>query len=143
MLGIGAAQQNDPNGLAWKQNRDFENLLRRLNGGVDVDTEVPRIDGFAKAQDLDEEHQAFKKRKRDDEDEESRSANEAEESVVASKGEKKKKHKKDKKHKNRKMTGSELVDDKEMVSESVPEPAQSRPVVGRPYVLNFPTDDLG
>jgi Pin2-interacting protein X1 len=31
MLGIGAAQQRDPNGLAWKQNRDFEMLLQRLN----------------------------------------------------------------------------------------------------------------
>ncbi|KAJ3543514.1 hypothetical protein NMY22_g3119 [Coprinellus aureogranulatus] len=31
MMGIGAAHQKDPNGIAWKQNRDFENLLRRLN----------------------------------------------------------------------------------------------------------------
>lgn len=31
MLGIGAAHQKDPNGIAWKQNRDFENLLKRLN----------------------------------------------------------------------------------------------------------------
>lgn len=31
MLGIGAAQQNDVNGIAWKQNKDFEALLRRLN----------------------------------------------------------------------------------------------------------------
>jgi Pin2-interacting protein X1 len=31
MLGIGAANQRDPNGIAWKQNKDFENLLKRLN----------------------------------------------------------------------------------------------------------------
>ncbi|KAJ3727046.1 hypothetical protein C8R42DRAFT_694485 [Lentinula raphanica] len=31
MLGIGAAQSKDPNGIAWKQNKDFESLLRRLN----------------------------------------------------------------------------------------------------------------
>ena len=31
MLGIGAGQQRDPNGIAWKQNKDFESLLRRLN----------------------------------------------------------------------------------------------------------------
>lgn len=31
MLGIGAAQQKGPNGIAWKQNKDFENLLKRLN----------------------------------------------------------------------------------------------------------------
>jgi hypothetical protein len=34
MLGIGAAQTKDPNGIAWKQNRDFENLLERLNKSV-------------------------------------------------------------------------------------------------------------
>jgi len=31
MLGIGAAHQKGPNGIAWKQNKDFENLLKRLN----------------------------------------------------------------------------------------------------------------
>ena len=31
LLGIGAAQQKDPNGIAWKQNKDFECLLQRLN----------------------------------------------------------------------------------------------------------------
>ncbi|KAF5388877.1 hypothetical protein D9757_005598 [Collybiopsis confluens] len=31
MLGIGAAQSKDPNGIAWKQNKDFESLLKRLN----------------------------------------------------------------------------------------------------------------
>ncbi|KAI0314673.1 hypothetical protein OF83DRAFT_422024 [Amylostereum chailletii] len=33
MLGIGMQHQRDPNGLAWRQNRDFENLLKRLNEG--------------------------------------------------------------------------------------------------------------
>ncbi|KAF8813750.1 hypothetical protein BYT27DRAFT_7071577, partial [Phlegmacium glaucopus] len=31
LLGIGAAQQKDPDGIAWKQNKDFELLLQRLN----------------------------------------------------------------------------------------------------------------
>jgi len=31
MLGIGAAHQKSPDGIAWKQNKDFENLLKRLN----------------------------------------------------------------------------------------------------------------
>ena len=31
LLGIGAAQQKDPDGIAWKQNNDFERLLQRLN----------------------------------------------------------------------------------------------------------------
>ncbi|KAJ7502893.1 hypothetical protein B0H11DRAFT_1986818 [Mycena galericulata] len=57
MLGIGAAQQKDPNGIAWKQSKDFERLLERLNAGVEdeVKTEV---------EDEDE-----KKRKREDGDE--------------------------------------------------------------------------
>lgn len=37
MLGIGMQQhQNDPNGIAWRQNRDFENLLQRLNNGTEA-----------------------------------------------------------------------------------------------------------
>ncbi|KAF8918158.1 hypothetical protein CPB85DRAFT_1157025, partial [Mucidula mucida] len=31
MMGIGAQHQKDPNGIAWKQNKDFENVLMRLN----------------------------------------------------------------------------------------------------------------
>lgn len=52
LLGIGAQHTKDPNGLAWKQNRDFENLLRRLNAGTDgveeedKSTEGVTIDGF-------------------------------------------------------------------------------------------------
>ncbi|KAF6760168.1 hypothetical protein DFP72DRAFT_98448 [Ephemerocybe angulata] len=38
MMGIGAAHQKDPNGIAWKQNKDFENLLKRLNAGSDTGT---------------------------------------------------------------------------------------------------------
>jgi Pin2-interacting protein X1 len=41
MLGIGADHTKDPNGVAWKQNRDFENLLKRLN----ADSEGPTEDG--------------------------------------------------------------------------------------------------
>ncbi|KAF8639515.1 hypothetical protein AX17_001420 [Amanita inopinata Kibby_2008] len=49
MLGIGAANMRDPNGIAWKQNKDFENLLKRLNEGVDVkggEGEGLRVAGF-------------------------------------------------------------------------------------------------
>ncbi|KAJ7928504.1 hypothetical protein B0H13DRAFT_1967577 [Mycena leptocephala] len=55
MLGIGAAQQKDPNGIAWKQNKDFERLLERLNADQGV-----------KAEGDDEDE---KKRKREDGDE--------------------------------------------------------------------------
>ncbi|KAJ7076881.1 hypothetical protein B0H15DRAFT_863094 [Mycena belliarum] len=59
MLGIGAGQQKDPNGIAWKQNKDFERLLARLNAGAedDVKTETAK-------EDTDDE----KKRKREDGD---------------------------------------------------------------------------
>lgn len=39
MLGIGAQHTKDPNGIAWKQNRDFENLLKRLNANSEDPTE--------------------------------------------------------------------------------------------------------
>lgn len=50
MLGIGAAHQKDPNGIAWKQNKDFENLLKRLNEskteeGIDAPVEDVEVNG--------------------------------------------------------------------------------------------------
>ena len=50
MLGIGADHKNSVEGLAWKQNKDFENLLRRLNAANgDESEEAPmKIDGFTK-----------------------------------------------------------------------------------------------
>ena len=49
MLGIGAANMHDPNGIAWKQNNDFENLLRRLNEVADGKEEEDvgtNVEGF-------------------------------------------------------------------------------------------------
>jgi Pin2-interacting protein X1 len=37
MLGIGAAQARDSNGIAWKQNHDFEDVLKRLNERVSTE----------------------------------------------------------------------------------------------------------
>lgn len=52
-LGIGAQHTKDPNGIAWKQNRDFENLLKRLNANSEDSTEdevnSAPIDGFQPA----------------------------------------------------------------------------------------------
>ena len=50
MLGIGADHRNSQDGTAWKQGKDFENLLRRLNaaGGDEAATDAPKIDGFVK-----------------------------------------------------------------------------------------------
>jgi Pin2-interacting protein X1 len=76
MLGIGAAHTRDPNGIAWKQNRDFERLLARLNGNPEEDG--MKVDGFARAaeeepdgvaalveEDEDAERKARKERKRE------------------------------------------------------------------------------
>lgn len=53
MFGIGAQHTKDPNGIAWKQNRDFENLLKRLNANSEDPTEdgvgSTPIDGFLPA----------------------------------------------------------------------------------------------
>ncbi|KZT01998.1 uncharacterized protein LAESUDRAFT_445071 [Laetiporus sulphureus 93-53] len=55
MLGIGADHKNSADGTAWKQGRDFENLLRKLNasaGNTDEVTEVAgeqmKVDGFVR-----------------------------------------------------------------------------------------------
>ncbi|KAM5534755.1 hypothetical protein V8D89_011619 [Ganoderma adspersum] len=55
MLGIGADHKNSAEGLAWKQNKDFESLLRRLNApngdGEGEDTRM-KVDGFTKGADM-------------------------------------------------------------------------------------------
>lgn len=50
LFGIGAAHTKDPNGIAWKQNKDFESLLRRLNGEAPANTEG-KVEGFVRAGD--------------------------------------------------------------------------------------------
>ena len=45
MLGIGAAHQKDPDGIAWKQNKDFESLLKRLNETTVQNTSGETEDG--------------------------------------------------------------------------------------------------
>lgn len=57
LMGIGAAHQKDPNGIAWKQNKDFERLLARLNADVEVEAKTEDAEGSG-----DDE----KKRKRED-----------------------------------------------------------------------------
>ncbi len=69
MLGIGAAQMKDPNGIAWKQNTDFENLLRRLNENMPPQ-EAAQDEPSADKADPEDGEKKKKKRKRKDEDEE-------------------------------------------------------------------------
>ncbi|KAI0659049.1 hypothetical protein C8Q70DRAFT_1120646 [Cubamyces menziesii] len=54
LLGIGADHRNSEQGIAWKQNKDFENLLKRLNaangnGQVEDEGEAMKVDGFVRA----------------------------------------------------------------------------------------------
>jgi Pin2-interacting protein X1 len=104
MLGVGAQHTKDPNGLAWKQNRDFERLLARLNGAETDDATVgTNVDGFSKATEVesdavveagvdeDEERRARKERKR-----EKRKAKELASVTTEGDGEVKKKKKKNK-----------------------------------------------
>ena len=67
MLGIGAAHQKDPNGIAWKQNKDFESLLKRLN-----ETTVRNTSGETGDEEIevgvDDDEQKKRKRKGNGED---------------------------------------------------------------------------
>jgi len=94
MLGIGAGHQKDPNGIAWKQNKDFENLLRRLNENlaaeqaVASESETHDENAEKEAQDVDEpEKEKEKKNKRKHKEDDAEGGSE----------DKKKKRKKEKK----------------------------------------------
>ncbi|CAA7261645.1 unnamed protein product [Cyclocybe aegerita] len=70
MLGIGAAHQQDPNGFAWKQNKDFESLLKRLNEAIPKETpadgkkeDTDWEDAHVEEKDRDEGEKKKKKRK--------------------------------------------------------------------------------
>lgn len=139
MLGIGAAHQRDPNGLAWKQNRDFENLLKRLNNdGADVEEKGTKVDGFARATEEDnervtdgkEDKKEKKKRKRHEKDEEKVEVDEE-----AEKKKDKKKRKKEKKE--RKEAETETEDEEPSRAPSIPTLTPRRP-----YVLFTSDPDL-
>ena len=140
MLGIGAAHQKDPNGLAWKQNRDFENLLRRLNG-EGTEEEASKIDGFSKAKEESaiqteteqiETEGSKKKRKRgidkDEEEEEEAKGKEIEDAREEKK--RKRKERKEKKEKTKEMRAKEKNEEDSMPSQS--EVLPPRPSIGRP-----------
>jgi Pin2-interacting protein X1 len=95
MLGIGMRQQSDlEGGIAWRQNRDFEDLLRRLNDGTTTETSTTNstelLDSFHKAREREPKSEALEKVKDDDDSD----GEEEREGVMAKKKEKKKKKKK-------------------------------------------------
>jgi len=68
MLGIGALHHNEPDGIAWKQNKDFENLLKRLNetGAKDGDDSSSKLEDGGEAVGREDVNDAAgKKRKHD------------------------------------------------------------------------------
>jgi Pin2-interacting protein X1 len=69
MLGIGAARRNDPDGIAWKQNKDFENLLKRLNeaSAVDEDDTLTKVEDGEPVGKEGGSSEAEKKRKHEEE----------------------------------------------------------------------------
>lgn len=144
MLGIGAAHQKDPNGIAWKQNKDFENLLRRLNaanGEGEEEGEVPKIDGFAKAKaDVEgdqvedtEEGSSSKKRKRDAKEDDKEKRKKSRKGDVEDSSKEKKKNKNKTKSKAKVVDADERQPDQpapeETVVADIPQPT---PVVARP-----------
>ena len=95
MLGIGMRQQSEhEGGIAWRQNRDFEDLLRRLNDGTTtMETTDPTelLNSFHKAR----EHESEALEKVNAKDDDSNGDGEEErEDVLMAKKEKKKKKKK-------------------------------------------------
>ena len=108
MLGIGMRHQSDlEGGIAWRQNRDFEDLLRRLNDGTTT-TETATtttnsaellLDSFHKARARDPESEALEKIEDDNGDGDD--CEEGREGAMA------KKEKKEKKKKKRKATAAE------------------------------------
>jgi len=92
LFGIGAERTpGGPDDIAWKQNKDFEGVLARLNQ-PDTDTEQPKpkdeeIDEISPSVESTEEHKTDKKRKskrnRDEEDETAANADSNEGEVIS------------------------------------------------------------
>ena len=119
MLGIGAAQQRDPNGIAWKQNKDFEALLERLNGGTAAAGGKVPMAGFDAAREVEAEIpvvevEVGQKRKREENSDAVDQSDDDEK--------RRKKEKKEKKEKKRKAKDpAEADDSKRKASQSSPE----------------------
>lgn len=128
MLGIGAAHQKDPHGIAWKQNKDFEALLQRLNAqdgqdsaskhvlGEFVRPEHPAAD--AHSEEDKEPNQSSKKEKK----------RKRKEGENAEDGKDKKKRKKDKRH-DEDVDDSAAADSSKPASPHIDSPAPSSDTV--------------
>ena len=64
LLGIGRAQQKDPDGIAWKQNKDFERLLQRLNDEATAAESNQTLESLKKEEEEVNEKDGVTKKKR-------------------------------------------------------------------------------
>ncbi|KAF9476354.1 hypothetical protein BDN70DRAFT_995724 [Pholiota conissans] len=122
MLGIGAAQSKDPNGIAWKQNRDFENLLQRLNENLQVE-QTPNSDKTEESNaenDSDEGERKQKKRKHKE--------------TKNEEGSDRKKKKRNREHGKKRET----LDGEELVSMQAETPVEAKSIVEVQKVVAFP-----
>ena len=160
MLGIGADHKNSAEGIAWKQNKDFENLLRRLNAanGADGEDEPMKVDGFvrpsaqkeqakedaAAAAEEGEEKKSKKKRKKgaeEDGDGEKKKRRKESKSSEDQESDTERSSKKDKKKKKRDAEVSSVSASTPATSVSSPAPVtastSSTPAPTRQYVASF------
>ncbi|KAJ3570908.1 hypothetical protein NP233_g4105 [Leucocoprinus birnbaumii] len=127
MMGIGAAHQKDPNGIAWKQNKDYENLLKRLNEANGVDggegqEEKNVVDG--------EKRERKKERKERKEKEKKEKKEEKEEKKEKESTEKEGKERKKKRKRDEDVEDSDKKSKKKKTD--TPEPVQSKPTSPEP-----------
>lgn len=140
MLGIGAAHQKDPNGIAWKQNKDFESLLKRLNAGGEGDSGAEpstKVDGFAKASavEVEEDTGAMEVTEAGDEEvSEKKKRKRSKEEDVDESGKRSKKEKGERKKKKEK---------KEKVEDSSPPSTESPPAKAEPVASTSQTPVVG
>ena len=68
LLGIGAAQQKDPDGIAWKQNKDFERLLQRLNDEAATAESNQTLESGKRDEEVNEKDGVTRKKRKHSED---------------------------------------------------------------------------
>jgi len=135
MLGIGMQHQNDPNGLAWRQNRDFENVLRRLNDGTEATAMATTMatGPFHKARELETGDVG----KADDEEEEEENDEDKHDDECGDADARKKKEKeKKKKKKKRKAAETDGVDSTDEKERKKPKKPKSQSTDDRHAVHN-------
>lgn len=141
MMGIGAAHQKDPNGIAWKQNRDFENLLKRLNeasgkaeGDATVDVEMKEefVTETVRVKEEDEQKSDEKDKKKEKKEKKRKEKEEKKEK----KKERKRKHDsddEDRSEKKRRKSSKEPSPEPKEVASPAPTPAQVKQVAPPRY----------